>query len=409
MNGSNWQIQQQCPQCGAPVTLDEADRLFLCGYCRTKLYLASAGPFRYHIPPPPLPGRAILYLPYWRLKGLAYRLAGLEVEQRFVDTNILALGLGGLPASLGLRPQAMKLHFVSAKTEGRFLAPGRLPEEAAPRFDTAGRPTRLTEQSYIGEMVSIIYSPVFVEGRCLYDAILKKPVPGWQTFNGESLLPLPDAAPWQVRFVSTLCPHCGWDMEGERDALVMTCRNCASAWSCDGEEFRPVPFRYLESPSEPFVYLPFWRLAARLEGIPMDSFADLIRLGNLPRVATPALEAAPLHFWSPAFKVNPALFIRWTRQMTVFQPEGRATENLPRTPAHPVTLPVSEAFETIPITLAAVAANKRMFLSALPDVKIRPGEHELVYHPFVLRQNELVHAFLGLSMDRRALSFGGFL
>jgi hypothetical protein len=149
-SGSNWQIEQQCPQCGAPVTLDETDRLFLCGYCRTKLYLASAGPFRYYIPPPPQPGRKILFVPYWRLKGLAYRMADLELQQRFVDTNILALDTAGPPASLGLRPQAMKLHFVSDKTEGRFLAAGRLPREAAPRFDTDGRPTRLADQAYIG-------------------------------------------------------------------------------------------------------------------------------------------------------------------------------------------------------------------------------------------------------------------
>jgi hypothetical protein len=95
--------------------------------------------------------------------------------------------------------------------------------------------------------------------------------------------------------------------------------------------------------------------------------------------------------------------------MTVFQPEGAALEDLPKTPVHPVTMPVSEAFETIPITLASLAANKRMFLAGLPDIRILPGESELAFHPFVLRQNELVHASLGLTVDRRALSFGGFL
>ncbi len=408
-NGSNWQIEQQCPQCGAPVILDETDRLFLCGYCRTKLYLASAGSFRYYIPPPPLPGRAFFFLPYWRLKGLAYRMADLDFQQRFVDTNILALDAAGPPASLGLRPQAMKLHFVSDKTEGRFLATGRLPREAASRFDTDGRPTRLADQAYIGETVSIIYTPAYLEGDRLCDAILRKPFPDCQKEFRDALTRLPAATPWNVRFVSTLCPHCGWDMEGERDALVMTCRNCNSAWSCNGAEFRPVPFGYLESPSEPFLYLPFWCLTARFEGIPMGSIADLIRLGNLPRVATPALEAAPVHFWSPAFKVNPALFIRWARQMTIFQPEGKELDVLPKIPAHPVTLPLSEAFETIPITMANIAANKRMFLAGLQDIRIHPGEYRLVYHPFILKQNELVHAAMGLAVDRRALTFGGFL
>jgi NADH pyrophosphatase NudC (nudix superfamily) len=28
------------------------------------------------------------------------------------------------------------------------------------------------------------------------------------------------------------CPHCGWDMEGGKDSLVLICRNCNIAWTC---------------------------------------------------------------------------------------------------------------------------------------------------------------------------------
>ena len=46
----NWQIEHNCPQCGAPVILDETDRLLTCPYCRTRLYLATTGYFQYHLP-----------------------------------------------------------------------------------------------------------------------------------------------------------------------------------------------------------------------------------------------------------------------------------------------------------------------------------------------------------------------
>ncbi|HLA26741.1 MAG TPA: hypothetical protein VJZ49_02480, partial [Syntrophales bacterium] len=68
----SWQIDHQCPQCGAPVTLDEADRLLLCPFCRTKLYLFVSDHFRYFIPAPEARSRDIIYLPYWRLKGLSF-------------------------------------------------------------------------------------------------------------------------------------------------------------------------------------------------------------------------------------------------------------------------------------------------------------------------------------------------
>jgi len=45
------------------------------------------------------------------------------LTQRFVDTNILALNSWGIPPSLGLRPQVLKLIFVSPEIEGRFLDP----------------------------------------------------------------------------------------------------------------------------------------------------------------------------------------------------------------------------------------------------------------------------------------------
>ncbi len=76
----------------------------------------------------------------------------------------------------------------------------------------------------------------------------------------------------------------------------------------------------------------------RVEGMEVATYADLIRIANLPKAITPAFTAAPLRFWSPAFKVNPALYFRWTRQMTIFQPAGDEGDRLPdraALPGHP--------------------------------------------------------------------------
>ena len=126
-------------------------------------------------------------------------------------------------------------------------------------------------------------------------------------------------------------------MEGEKDSLVLICRNCDSAWECLKNGFQRVGFTVMKPPAESgeiALYLPFWRMKPRIEGMELASYADLIRAANLPKAITPAFAAAPLYFWSPAFKVNPFLYLRWARQMTLFRPAGDTDEKIsPRPPS----------------------------------------------------------------------------
>ena len=109
MKEFNWQIEHNCPQCGAPVTLEETDRLFVCPYCRTRLYLIVGDYFRYCIPPPETTSGEIIYIPYWRLKGLSLSVQDVGVNSRFVDVSVLALASDVFPPSLGLKPQALNV------------------------------------------------------------------------------------------------------------------------------------------------------------------------------------------------------------------------------------------------------------------------------------------------------------
>ena len=98
MSDSHWQIEQGCPQCGAPVTLDETDRLLACPFCRTRLYLVPEDHFHYHIPPAAGADGELFYIPYWRLRGSLFSVTASEVTHRFVDTNTLAVNFPGLPS-----------------------------------------------------------------------------------------------------------------------------------------------------------------------------------------------------------------------------------------------------------------------------------------------------------------------
>jgi len=421
VNEYNWKIEHDCPQCGAPVTLDEADRILVCPYCRTKLYLLTDDHFRYYIPPPDSTPRETIYIPYWRMKGLSFTVQGTGVEHRFVDTNMLALDFGGIPSSLGLRPQVFKLKFISPEMEGRILDPYRsfqevikntaafvsnVSELTSTLSGSSTPPPQSFHNAFIGEMVSIIYSPMYMENSILYDSILKRPVYTLKKGDMDRLPAMSRSQSWQIAFISTLCPQCGWNLQGEKDAVVMICKNCDSAWSCKGKGFEQIKFDVMTGTQEVSQYLPFWRMKACIEGIKLESYADLIRTANLPKAITDSFENMPLYFWSPAFKINPAIFLRWARQMTISQPEGKTDNSLPDVPIYPVTLPMSEVQESIIITIADIVTDKRKVLPLIPQIRVTLDECLLVYHPFIESHNEVIHANMHFSFDKKSLAYG---
>ena len=113
-------IEHQCPQCGAPATLEETDHLFTCEFCRVKSYLLSRV-FRYILPHPARENKEVVYFPYWRFKGMLFSCVSNGVKHRIVDVSHQAIESQHFPVSVGLRSQTMKLRFVSPETEGRFL------------------------------------------------------------------------------------------------------------------------------------------------------------------------------------------------------------------------------------------------------------------------------------------------
>lgn len=405
MTDSNWKIDYQCPQCGAPVILDETDRILSCPYCRTKLYLVKEDGFRYVIPHNERPDRNIYYLPYLRVKGSHFSFRDLQLQFRFVDISQKALPLSMIPPSLGVRPQAMKLRFLTPESRGIFLDPQGKALDSIFLPGESGEPDGA---DFIGEVTSLIYAPVYLEGKTLYDAVTNQRINDLPDPDLLETLPRTDPVKRaKMMFLSTLCPHCGWNLEGERDALSLYCPNCRTLWQCRKDRLETIDFTIVTSPSPPDIYLPFWKMKIAVGGFCLESVGDLIRLANLPKVATPELDSIPLYFWSPAFKINPALYLRWTRLMTISQPTVEKNPNVDSIPVqalHPVTLPLSEAVEGARMNIGQLLSDKRRLLPLLTKTSISLLDAELVYQPFMRRNSELIHATLGLTVDRNALS-----
>lgn len=401
-------VEQECPQCGATLELDETDHLLLCPYCNVKSFLFPTDYFRFVLPNK-APDKELIYAPFLRFKGNVFYCQGLTVGHRVVDITHVGLKLKGLPMSLGLRPQAMKLKFLEAGAGNSSLLKFSL--KAKDILEKAGRvPSPRSGQSFhrafIGETLSLIYLPLYVEGNRIFDAVLNRPIA--EVPEGEDAIARAKIknSRWKLHFMATLCPHCGWNLEGERDSVVLTCHNCESAWQASKGRFEQVDFMVVQGCGKDTVYLPFWKTSVMVEGIEIRSYADFIRVTNQPRVVVKEWESETMSFWSPAFKIRPKVFLNLSRQFTISGRSFDGDAEIHNKKLYPVTLPHTEAVQAMKIILAGSTLNKKDVLPMLPRVNFKVSGSILVYLPFTDTGNELIQQHMQTSINKSTLEFG---
>ena len=407
-----WQIEHQCPQCGAPVTLLETDHLLTCAFCRTRLYLNTGQHTSYYLPPTASSAIGLLYIPYWRFKGLVFTCTNSGTVTKVMDTSAIAAHLKWMPNSLGVRPQAMKLRFITPQTPGTMFMPQisvtALLKRIAEQLDAALHAS-LLYRAFVGESVSTIFAPVYMRNGSVIDAILDRPLAPAAENVFAGLKQFEQTRDLQVEFIACLCPSCGMDLDGEKESIVLLCRNCSTAWHSSASGLEQVAYTMLADNAMPKDYLPFWKIKARVDGVDLKSQADLMRLTNAAQVIKRHWEEREFYFWSPAFKVSPELFLRLSQGVTMVQPDPAEDRNIPHSPLHPVTLPVQEAVESLKVVLAESAIPKKNFLQKLPEIAIQADSCTLVYIPFESSASEFINPLMHLSINKNKLHWGSIL
>jgi hypothetical protein len=408
----NFLVEHQCPQCGAPAVLDETDRLFSCAFCRVRSYLVTKDCFRYVLPSSIPQDNDLIYFPYWRFKSMLFSCIHGEIRHKVLDVSQLAVPSTFVPVSLGLRSQALKLRFVDPSVSGRFLKPARSFDEVVSEFqkrfaNTLPRP--ILHHCHIGESVSLVYSPFLMRER-LVDAVINQPV-GPRLADDFAIDGLPGGRPdWRVDFVPALCPNCGWDLEGERDALVLFCRNCTTAWYPTGTRLTRLPLACLSDDHPQTLYLPFWRIQAQVDGVNLNSYSDLVRLANLPRVALKDWDNIPFYFWVAAVKVRPRVYLRLSSNMTVSQPQDNLlSPDLPKARIYPTTMPIQEAAESLKINLASFMNPAQELMDKLPQIQVTPQRFSLILIPFREDHLDYVQPRYQLAVNKNMLAMSKYL
>ncbi|MDD9303173.1 MAG: hypothetical protein HUK40_12865 [Desulfobacter sp.] len=404
----NYSIEHHCPQCGAPLFLDEADCFFICAYCRVRACISQKGFGRYYLAPHRDIPKAtqLIFLPYWRFKGIQYECTLNGVDHWFTDTSWLAVkvGPGPLPFSLGTRSQALTLKRVSARTPGKFIRPLPFEDGLKPGKGRARYQGPVIKED-IGETTSLIYAPFFMDRETIFDGILNTPL-GRLNQNLETMaLCRPEK---ETRILSGICPECGWDLEGRSDSLILTCKNCHTLWQPKQDRLGKIRYKVAGPRSTKDQLIPFWKISARVQGLSLNGFQDLISLGNLAKgEASSKSDPNDFHFWIPAFKIRPKVFLRIGRHLTIAQPAPDFETKIG--PHLPVTLNFTEAVQSIKIVLASLARPLKDHLPLLAAAKVKPESAALIFLPFESHAHEFIHPKLNLALNKNMLKQSGNL
>lgn len=409
----NFRYIQNCPSCGAPIELDEADRVIDCDFCDGKNYMIHDKPLRFilpHLIPREIDPEDIFYIPYLRFKGHIYSCQGKEVTHKIIDTTQLGIKDNTLPVSLGLRPQAMKIKPVSAHDEGGYL---RLTEKAKAIFQKAAKLTssfskgegQLYHRAFIGETISYIYLPVYFKFDILYDGVLNRMISNKTPYQQMKENRITFNKVWLPRFISLRCPHCAETMHGETDSIVLECKNCDSLWYEElGKLTRAPSYGFQGGPDSH--YLPFWKIEGESENVNLRSFADFLKISNHPVVIQKKHEMQKMCYYIPAFKLKPQKFLALSKRMTVSQLKISLHNFTPTGTIHPANLPLDEAVQSLKTVLAYSILDKKMFFPHLSEVQIQANNSQLVYLPFIRKGLDLQQKDTLVSVNISNLRYG---
>jgi hypothetical protein len=187
------------------------------------------------------------------------------------------------------------------------------------------------------------------------------------------------------------------------------CKNCTSAWYPVGKKLKKIKFGKHTSNDSNAIYLPFWRIRPEISGLSLNHYADLIHVANIPKVIQPGWEDIGFRFWAPAFKVRPKIFLQLSKNMTLAQLHNEPDMELPEHRHHPITLPVTEAIESLKVSLASFLKPKNRLPDVLPAIDVSAKSFVLVYVPFIEKHHEFIQPQIQFAINKNIITLSGNL
>lgn len=405
-----------CPRCAAPVALGVGDPVVRCSFCRTALYVRAAGPLLYHWPlaDPPPPG--LVWIPYWRFRGLWYRVGERGTGGILLDATVNARRGVREGSGLGIRPQVVAFR-MGLPEAGRVLWPDlslgdavAVSEARLEGLSAGPAPVR----RLVGEVAAVLWAPFALEraGERWGLTALFPDGPSGPLDRAEalSLRKGLDGPPgeWRPRFLALRCPECGDDLPTVAHAVGFWCGRCGRGWWPRGPRLAPLLFTVRPAQGRDARYLPFWELEVSAKGLPFRSRSDLVRWAVPYWRPGPGDDRRPAAVRIPAFKTHPRLFLRIGRNLTLADLPAGGLDRLPpaAVEVEPARLPLGEAAQSLKPVLAELAGTQYRKRRAVLFARLRVRRAGLVLLPFRRQGAEWVEETTGAAVPAAALERG---
>ncbi len=338
----------------------------------------------------------MVYVPYWRFKGLEFTLGDKRPGFRVIDHSHRAVKINDFPVSLGFRSQTQSLKFIQKEVAGSFLTPDITQKEIIGQISGSSE-----KKIHIGEILSLIFMPFYRDKDRLIDGLSGK-------ILEKSLILASDQKRPNVHHIVTpsLCPNCGWALKGRTTSLVLHCTHCERVWLIHRKKLNSIKFRVADIHEKTDILIPFWRFSIMFKNLELSTFAQLIKIANLSKVIRKSDETQRLYFYIPAFKINPKLFLRISKQTTLAQMAFLKMTALPKIDFLPADLSLEEGFQAVFPLLMELCANKKETWAVLKTEQLKLTSFDLTYLGFQKAGSEYVQDTLCASLPVNSIRFG---
>ncbi|MFN3534090.1 MAG: hypothetical protein ACK4WB_01730 [Desulfatiglandales bacterium] len=151
------------------------------------------------------------------------------------------------------------------------------------------------------------------------------------------------------------------------------------------------------------VYIPFWASMSEIEGLSLKSYADLIRFSNLPKAILLGMEGRDIYFWAPALRMDPNLYLRLSRVVTIAQPLQFVSKDLIRIRHLPITVHPTQALESLRALIWSLAPQRNEMGRIIQGLRMGVKETCLDLIPFSETKIEFSSGLLMTSFLKNAL------
>ena len=408
-DAASYNVEHRCPQCSAPIILDENDHLLTCPYCRVRLYLSFESYPRYCLSPHGDPD-SVFFVPYWRSKGFEFSVKAHGIEESVIDRTWNASRFSCFPSSLGIRPQTQRLRLVEQREKRKLLPVSISPDEPLPQqslCSPVGRDFPEEEEpilfrSFLKDAFSLIYLPAVEKGGVIYNGIDSSPLGSAPPELSEGESYGSSASDFGCRFVPALCPNCGNDLAGEKESLIVFCQTCMVGFSVLNGTLTDIPFLMAEGGSKTATLLPFWRIRAETGGLPLPRTTGRI----LPGGRMEQFDRGNFFFWVPAFRINPQLFLRLAHRATTAQLDaGPLTPPSEASSIPPITVASTEAIKSLKLLLILLSPMDRELLLRLNNLSIEVKDAVPALVPFEQTGYELTNRQIKAAAHANAMRY----